>query len=154
MKKVILILFSVFYLLSCKNSETEIETHSNDDDTLTAEEWAKYPEIKKADVESMVKYYYEMPKNDSNVIRGVVFDNPQIRKILKNKLRMKIYVGAYDSDGAGRKKGEVILILQLKEKDKPAVYYNYADVFPKSSMAAEGICPPPYNSPCPVTEEN
>ncbi len=150
MKKIILLLACAAYLFACKDTGTSTQG-TRDDDTLTAAEWEKYPQLAKTDVESMVKYYFEIKKNDTNIIRGISFDNPPLRKLLHNKQRMSIYMGAYITDSPGKKKGDVILIIQLKEKDK-FTYYDYNSIFPKNQQLLNAHCPPPYNAPCPLEE--
>jgi len=150
MKKILLLLAFVTYLFSCKDTATSTQ-RTNDDDTLTAADWAKYPEYQSAYVIAMQKYYFDsIPKTNLNIIGVVSFDDPPVRSFLRNKQRMLIIVGAYKKDTLGVLKGSRALIVGFKDKGKFA-YYDFNTLFPKSALGKAGgdVCPLP-EPPCSI----
>ncbi len=153
MKKILLLLAFVTYLFSCKDTAPSTQ-HAVDGDTLTAAEWAKYPEYQRRHVIEMQKYYHSIPKTNSNIIGMVTMDNHPLRRILKEKGAFYIIAGAYLADTLGRKKGDLATIVGIKDSGK-VKFYDFGTIFLKSAVGTSGggdICPPP-EPPCPLPED-
>jgi hypothetical protein len=148
MKKLIFLLIVSSYFFACKDQATKPCTDC-DTDTLTTAELAAYPEYNKDYVQAMVNYYFTLPKTNENIIRGLPYTNPPIRKLLKNAERINAYVGAYLNDTLGVKKGTMNVILQIK-KNGLYKYYDYRSIFGEAILKIDAYCPPPKDLPCPI----